>query len=84
MRTTFGAPGGGVGTGGHHGSESLQSLPIFPRNSMLATVHPRAGPTSSHGPVVTGGHRTVFLVGPIWLAATHPSIGGTLALRFAP
>ena len=58
-------PSGGVGTGGHHGSESRQSLPIFPPNSMLATVHPRAGPASSRGPFVTGGHRTVSPLPPI-------------------
>ena len=33
MRTTLGASSGGVGRGGHQGSESRQSLPIFPRNS---------------------------------------------------
>ena len=31
---------GGVGTGGHHGSESRQSLPIFPWNSTGGTRHP--------------------------------------------
>ena len=61
MSTTLGAPSGGVGSGGHHGSESRQSFPIFPWNSFV----PRAMLPSSSvwrelgTPSVPRGHVSV-------------------------
>src|SRR6516162_3720000 len=50
MSTRLGAASGGVGTGGHHGSDVRQSSPILPPNEILPMrTPPGAGTGREHG-----------------------------------